>query len=121
MGQIDLTSYKNIYLQTAKENIDSMLSSCAKLIENVQDKEAINSLHISSHTLKSKSQLMGFVNVAALCANIEKISNNIINGVSQIDDEFMVLLKNSIDEINLELIQIEKGDAKTHSASLGSA
>jgi len=108
MAQIDLAGYKNIYLQTAKEYIYKMLVSLDQLSNNVLDKEALNNLHISSHSLKSQSQVMGFTNIANLCANIEKVSSDILNKVSGIDDHFMSLLKNSVDEINLELARIEK-------------
>ncbi len=113
MGQIDLSHYKNIYLQTAREYVNSMFLSCDKLTNNVSDREAINKVHISSHSLKSQSQVMGFTNIAAISTNIEKTSNDILNGVSQIDNAFLVLLKNSVDELNLELAQIEKGNAET--------
>lgn len=111
MAPIDLGSYKIIYLKTAKEYINSLLAGCDKLVSDSQDKEAINQIHIASHSLKSQSQVMGFVDIAALCASIEKISNDILNGVRKTDKKFMYLLKNSIDKINSKLVQIEKGDA----------
>ena len=112
MTPIDLGRYKGIYLKTAKEYINSMFLSCDKLAINASDKEAINNLHISSHSLKSQSQVMGFVDIAAISANIEKISNDILSGVSQIDDKFITFLRKYVDELNLGLVQIEKGDAE---------
>ena len=108
MGQVNLADYKNIYLQTAKEYIENLLSSYAKLSANSQDNQAINQIHISSHSLRSQSQVMGFENMTNLAADIEKVSDNILNKVSSIDDNFMNLLKRSIDELNLELSRIEK-------------
>jgi len=108
MTQINLSDYKNIYSQTAKEYLNNLFSSYSKLIANSQDKEAINTVHISSHSLRSQSQVMGFVSIAEICANIEKISSDVLNGIRRIDDKFMVLLKDSIDELNLKLAQIEK-------------
>ncbi len=110
MAPIDLGSYKSIYLKTAREYVDSLLVGCNKLVSDSQNKDAVNQVHISSHSLKSQSQVMGFANIAAISANIEKISNDILNGVVQIDNEFLVFLKNSVDELNLKLAQIEKGD-----------
>lgn len=112
MTQVNLSDYKNIYLQTAKEYVDKMSTSCTKLADNVLDGEALNNLHISSHSLKSQSQVMGFTDIASVSAMIEKNSKDILDGVVQIDDKFLVFLRDSINELNLKLTQIEKGDAE---------
>lgn len=112
MTPIDLGSYKSIYLQTAKEYIDSLLVACNKLVSDSQDKDVINQIHIASHSLKSQSQVMGFIDIANLSASIEKISNDLLNGVSEIDDKFITFLKKSVDELNLKIAQIEKGNAE---------
>ena len=108
MGQTDLGSYKSIYLQTAKEYVDSLLVGCDKLVSDSQDKDAINQIHISSHSLKSQSQVMGFVNVANLSAIIEKISNAILEGENQINSDLISVFKEAVDALNLSLSQIEK-------------
>jgi len=111
MAPIDLGSYKSIYLQTAKEYVGNLLSGYLKLTADPYDKEVINNIHISSHSLKSQSQVMGFTDTVAICANIEKISNDILNGIRKIDTEFLTLLKDSVDQINLKLFKIEKTSA----------
>jgi len=116
MGQVNLSDYKNIYLQTAKEYINNISLSYSKLSKNSQDSEAINTIHISSHSLKSQSQVMGFTNITNLCADIEKVSSDILNKANSVDDAFMVLLKESIDKLKLEFNLIERGDAETSSA-----
>lgn len=108
MAKIDLSDYKTLYLKTAKEYIDNITLSYLKLSSNIQDKEAINTIHISSHSLKSQSQVMGFTNIVNLCLNIEKRSDEILKGITQIDNQFVSLLKKFIDKLNLEFSQIEK-------------
>jgi|WetSurMetagenome_2_1015567.scaffolds.fasta_scaffold95661_2 chemotaxis protein histidine kinase CheA len=110
MGQTDLNSYKNLYLQTAKEYVNNMFLSYSKLSTNLQDNEAISVIHLSSHSLKSQSQVMGFKNIADLCANIEKTSSDIKDGAVQTDDKFIIFLKDSIDKIQSQLTKIESGD-----------
>ena len=112
MAQTILSDYKNLYIQTAKEYVEKMSLSLSQLSGDVSNKEALNNLHIASHSLKSQSQVMGFTDIASLSENIEKTSNDILNKVVQIDDKFVVFLKNSIDKISLSLTQIEKGDAE---------
>lgn len=108
MGQVNLGDYKNIYLQTAKEYVNNLFSSYEKLSANPQDSEAVNLIHISSHSLRSQSQVMGFENMADSCISIEKISSDILNGVRANNDEFMGILKNSVEKLNSALSQIEK-------------
>jgi chemotaxis protein histidine kinase CheA len=106
MGQIDLSSYKSLYLQTAKEYIDKMLVSLDQLSSDVLDKKALNNLHIASHSLKGQSQVMGFVGITALSGVIEKKSRDILTEVAQADDKFRVFVKNSINKLSLELAKI---------------
>ncbi len=108
MGQVNLADYKNIYLQTAKEYVDKVSVSLNQLSTDSSNKEALNNVHIASHSLKSQSQVMGFTDIASLSAIIEKNSNGILNGATKVDDKFLDLLKNSIDEFNIKLDQIEK-------------
>jgi chemotaxis protein histidine kinase CheA len=108
MDSTDLSDYKNIYLQTAKEYINSLSSACSKLSVNSSDNEAVNAIHISSHSLRSQSQVMGFSAIADLSGNIEKASDDILNKANLVDDKFMNLLKNSVDGLNAEMSKIEK-------------
>jgi len=110
MGQIDVASYKNIYLQTAKEYLDKMSISLSTLANNVSDKEALNNLHIASHSLRSQSQVMGFENMANLSETIEKRANDILSGTAIIDNNFINLSKDSIEKLYLEFSKVEKGD-----------
>lgn len=107
MTPIDLGSYKSIYLETAKENIDSMFVSLAKLIENLQDKEAINSLHIASHSLKSKSQVMGHEDIANICLSIEKISDSALKRIVQLNNESVLDIKKQVAELDGILKQVQ--------------
>jgi len=116
MAQINLSDYKNIYLRTAREYVEKISISLNQLSDDFLNKEALNNLHIASHSLKSQSQVMGFKNVSDICLNIEKISDDILNKVSLVDDTFMSLLKDSVDKLNSEFNLIEKGDAETSSA-----
>ena len=112
MAQVNLSGYKNIYLQTAKEYVNNLLSGYLSLSTNSQDADAMKTIHLSSHSLKSQSQVMGFTNIVNLCVNLEKVSDDILNGVFKVDVEFTVLLKKTIDELSLELASIEKRGAE---------
>ena len=110
MAQTILSDYKNLYIQTAKEYVVSLLASYNKLVSDSQNKDALNQIHIASHSLKGQSQMMGFMDVTVLSGAIEKKSRDILTGVAQANDKFIIFLKDSVDKLNLELAQIEKGD-----------
>lgn len=110
MGDVNLSDYKNLYLQTAKEYLEKMSVNLDQLSKDILDKEALNNLHIASHSLKSQSQVMGFMDVTALAGAIEKKSRDILVGAAQTDYKFIFFLKDSVDKLNLELSKIEKGD-----------
>lgn len=108
MTQVNLADYKNIYLQTAREYINNMSSSFAKLAGNLQDEDAINALHISSHSLRSQSQVMGFVNMANLCDVIEKTAKAALERRNKINKNLIAVFKEAVDALNLCLSQIGK-------------
>ena len=107
MAQVNLSNYKNIYLQTAREYINSMFLSCDKLAINFSDREALNNLHISSHSLKSQSQVMGFTDIANVCLNIEKISNDVLIGNSELNNEIIANINRSVEEAKEMLKQVQ--------------
>lgn len=104
---MDLSSYKNIYLQTAREYLSKMSASLNKLSGDVLDKEALNDLHISSHSLRSQSQVMGFEDIADLSGAIEKISSNVLQGINQLNNETILSIEKEIGELDGILKQIQ--------------
>ena len=108
MATADLSSYKTLYIQTAKEYVNKISVSLDKLSSNVLDKDALNNLHIASHSLKSQSQVMGFIHIANLCLSIEKTSNEALKGNSQLIHKDISDIKQAVDEISLKLAQIEQ-------------
>lgn len=99
MGQ-DLSNYKTLYTQTAKEYVNSLLAGCDKLVSDSKNKEAISQIHISSHSLKSQSQVMGFTDIANICLNIEKMSDDALKGIVQLNNENISEIKKSVEKLN---------------------
>jgi len=75
-----------------------MSVSLDQLLNDVSNKDAINNLHIASHSLKSQSQVMGFSNIANICLDIEKISDDAFKGEKPITNEIIANIKSSIEE-----------------------
>lgn len=100
MTPIDLGSYKSIYLKSAKEYVDKMFVSLDKLSSDASNKDALNNLHISSHSLKSQSQVMGFMDIANICLDIEKISDGALKGIVQLNNENLSEIRKSVEKLD---------------------
>lgn len=104
MAQANLSDYKNLYIESVRESIKSLREQCDKLTNNILDKEALNNLHIASHSLKGRSQVMGFVDIANICLNIEKMSDDALKGIVQLSNENILEIKRSVEEVS-EILQ----------------
>lgn len=99
MAQTNLSDYKNLYLQTAKEYMNKMSVSLNQLSNDVLNKEALNNLHIASHSLKSQSQVMGFANIANICLDIENESNDALQGITKINNETISEIRREVEKL----------------------
>lgn len=106
MTTVDLSSYKKLYLQTAKENYDALLNNYIKISQNSLD--ALKNIYISAHSLKSESQTMGYSKLTALSGMIEKTTKNILDNKIQITESLMAVIKEAIENIQASLLNIEK-------------
>ena len=108
MATADLSSYKTLYIQTAKEYVNKISVSLDKLSSNVLDKDALNNLHIASHSLKSQSQVMGFIDIANICLGIEKRSDEALKGISQLNSGNITSIKSLVDQVK-QILNSPKG------------
>ncbi len=67
----DLSSFKDLYIKTAKENLQALKNGLFLLEQNGNDEKAIEEVFRNAHTLKSKSLLMGFDKISDLAKSIE--------------------------------------------------
>ncbi|MEK6861402.1 MAG: hypothetical protein AABY07_05505 [Nanoarchaeota archaeon] len=118
MSSVNLSDYKKIYLETAKEYIDNLYRSCKELENNPTNKEALRELHISAHSLRSQSQVMNYTNISNLTGTIERIARGLLDGTYNIDNRFTSFLEKAITELNLSLTDIEKADKERDLKSL---
>ena len=111
MASTDLSDYKDLYVKTAKEYVVSLLENANRLTQNPQDKDAISAIHMSSHSLKSQSQVMGYNEIANICLSIEKSSDDVLKGNSTFNDQAVSNIKKSVEELEeiLKRVQDDTG------------
>lgn len=108
MANIDLSDYKNLYIQTARKYIGDMNTALVLLGMDATKKEAIESMHISGHSLKSQSQIMTYVQTGALSGTIEMLFKQVREGKQPLTEDIMVKLKETLVKLEASVNSIEK-------------
>lgn len=67
----DLSKYKRLFIQTAKEYITKLSNSLYKLQVDKNDSEEINTALIASHSLKGQALAMGYEKTGKLAFSLE--------------------------------------------------
>lgn len=99
MADINLSDYKNLFLQTSRECLSKIEASLDILANDLSNREALDNLHISSHSLKSQSQVMGYTQIATSCLNLEKTSDEVLKGKNQLNPQFILDAKKIVEKI----------------------
>lgn len=87
---LDLNQYIDVFVEEAKEHLQSMNESLLELEKDISNSSIINELFRVAHTLKGMAGTMGFTNMANLTHEMENVlegvrSNEIILNESIID------------------------------------
>lgn len=108
MADIDLSSYKTLYLETARKYVVSMQNSLQNLISGSYTLEELNQIFISAHSLKSQSITMEYTQIGTLCLLIEHYFR-VAKEEQRIDNsEIYTTFLRAIDHISASLQSIEK-------------
>ncbi|HZE87144.1 MAG TPA: chemotaxis protein CheA [Methylomirabilota bacterium] len=104
----NLSQYKDLYLQTGKEYLQSLNASLLKLEKKPDDKDTIGEIFRSAHSLKSQSAAMGYLSTGFLCHAVEDVFFEIKENRLQATPELADVLFQVFDALTASLNQIEK-------------
>ncbi len=110
MTQADRSKYKTLYLKTAKNYIEELLSNQSLLQTMQQSQEAVSSVHRAAHSLASQSILMGYENIGKLSKLIEHILQEKIENKAQLEADLLGAILESIQKMQVSISEIEKND-----------
>ncbi|HDM70632.1 MAG TPA: chemotaxis protein CheA, partial [Thermotogales bacterium] len=71
--------YLSVFLDEAREYMESLNENMLKLEKDPEDMEIINEIFRVLHTLKGMSATMGFENMSKLCHRMENIFDDLRN------------------------------------------
>ena len=113
MDKIDLSSFKGLYLKTAREYIDKLKQNIEILLNQPDNMDAINTIYISVHSLGSQSTLTNFKSMESINAIIEHIFLKIKEGNLKISEDLLTVLKDSIIGLTNCVDSIDKENKET--------
>ena len=124
MLNTDLATYKNLYLQTAREHIADLKKNLLLLNHNPQNQLLVYEVFRLFHSLKSQNYFMGFKSTGNYCKTLETFfrkikdrSNLYHPAIANLIFEAILLFENSLNRIEktnneidltLEIINLEK-------------
>lgn len=118
MDKFDLSSFKGLYLKTAREYIDKIEASIDVLIKQPDNHDAIMTLYISAHSLGSQSTLTNFKNMESVCAVIENIFLKVKEGNTKVSEDLLTALKDSVIGLTNCVDSIDKENKEIDLSSL---
>jgi two-component system chemotaxis sensor kinase CheA len=104
----EFEAYRGLFVAESRENHENLVRNLL-LLELGTDKNAIDEIFRSIHTLKGASASMGFSNMEHLCHSMEDVFQLIRSGTAEISMELVNLLLACSDIIEQMLDDIEAG------------
>ncbi len=105
----DMSKYLDVYLSEAEEHLENLNSSLLKLEDQPNNKELINSLFRSAHTIKGDSAAMGFQKISKLAHSIEDVLGLFKDQKLIANKRVIDLLFKSFDALEFMIKEVGKG------------
>ena len=105
MVYINEDKFRNAYLEEVNELLESLNQQLLAFENNPGEKEIINEIFRLTHSIKSESALVGYLNISEIAHRMEDIFDRIRKNTIKIDKNVMNALFKAYDKI-LELIHI---------------
>ncbi len=111
MSTHDLSSYKNLFLETASEYQTQLHDTLLVLEKEKNDVDtrthALIKAHLCAHSLKSECFAMGYTKLGTLCKTIEFLFYDIKEGKIALTEKLLLELRDASLQIAKELSAIE--------------
>ncbi len=109
---VDVSKFKDIFLTEAEEHVQKLNDNLLLLEKNPNDKELLNELMRSSHTIKGSSATMRYTKVAFLTHVMEDVFDYAKNDEIIITPSIIEVLYKTVDVLEKSLESIKKNDVE---------
>jgi two-component system chemotaxis sensor kinase CheA len=106
---IDTSEYMEIFLSESREHLDILNKALLELEKNPEDRDRINEIFRSAHTLKGMAATMGFMDISELSHRMENVLDLIRNEELKISGEIIDTLFEALDFLEAMLEGLSKG------------
>lgn len=113
----ELTQYKPLFLQTALENIRILETNLIALTKNPTDQQAIDTLHICSHSLKGQSLMMRYEQIGNASYAMERLFYLVKHGQHTLTAADIQTLTAAVKEMKIALADIAAHDYEKNLAA----
>jgi two-component system chemotaxis sensor kinase CheA len=103
---VDSSEYKDLFIEEAREHIDTLTKSLLILEKEPQNIEVVNMLFRSAHTLKGSSGMMGYIDFQDLTHAMEDIFDEMRN-VKKPSSDLISALLICVDALSMKLENIQ--------------
>ncbi len=109
---VDISKLRDLFLSEAEEHLQKLNDNLLVLEKDTTNKEALNGLMRSSHTMKGSSATMQYTKLAFLTHVMEDVFDGARNGILKITPEIMSVLYNTVDILDDSLASIRKSNSE---------
>lgn len=112
MTQIDLSSYRDLYLKTAKEYLEKLNHNLKILSTEPTNPEAIEEAHLCAHSIGSQSLTMQYTTTGNLARVMEHYLSQVKDKTSQLNQESLDALQEASQKLAESISSIETSNSE---------
>ncbi|MCB4791169.1 MAG: Hpt domain-containing protein [Elusimicrobia bacterium] len=104
MDEMDISQFKEVFLSEAKEHLVSLNSALLVAVKNPSNKETLNQVFRSAHTLKGMAAIMDFNKITDLSRTMENLVDKLLRNELRATAEIVDLISKT-SEVLKKLIE----------------
>jgi len=109
------TGIREIFLEEAREIINSLESDIVQFEEKPDDTEIINQIFRNVHTLKGSSGIAGFSDISDFTHKLENLLDKVRKNELSVDDSLIDLILNCVDWLKEEIFSTHEDSGESQS------
>lgn len=101
-------NYQDLFFSEAEEYLQEVSKALVFLEENLEDREAINTIFRHMHTLKGMAATIGYMDLAKLAHRLEDVFSIIRSGTTSLSEKNINIIFESIDALGVLINDLKK-------------
>ncbi len=103
------TDYLELFLSESKEHLDNLNNALLELEKDTANREALNEIFRSMHTVKGMANSMGFEKIGKLTHEVEDVLDDMRKGDAEVHPDIVDILFKSFDLLEELIEKVAKG------------